>query len=185
MNETLNVIARRRSIRKFDPRQIAPAELEAIIAAGLQAPSGHNDQSCYFVVIQNRDFIKEMSDGSKWEMQKLPIEWMVKAGKNENYNIYYDAPTVIIVSARKTAVSPAADVCAAIQNILIAAESLNIGSCWIGFAKFYFTNAERNKKLEIPDGYEVHYGVALGYKPEGHAANPPSRKFERYFSLMT
>jgi nitroreductase len=184
MNETLKVIARRRSLRQFRPEQIAPAELEAILAAGLQAPTGHNDQSCFFAVVQNRDLIGEMSLGSKLEMQKIPVDWIVNAGKNEKYDVYYGAPTVLIVAARRNAVSPAADVCAAIQNVLIAAESLNIGSCWIGFAKFYFTNPERYQKLEIPDGYEVHYGVALGYKPDGFKANPPAKKFDRYFSRI-
>ena len=48
--------------------------------------------------------------------------------------------------------------------MLLAAESMDIGSCWIGFAKFYFQNKEKMKKFAIPEGYEVHFGVSLGYK---------------------
>lgn len=184
MNEVLKTIAKRRSIRQFEAKQISGADLQAIIDAGLQAPTGHNDQSVYLSVIQDATLIKELSDGSKAEMQKLPVPWIANIGKNEKLNIYYDAPTIILVAAKKDAVSPLADVCAAIQNILIAATSLNIGSCWIGFTKFYFTAAERNKKAGIPDGYEVHYGVALGHIPETLKLKQPDRKHEKYFGII-
>jgi nitroreductase len=184
MNEVLETIARRRSVRKFLGEQIKAAELDAILAAALQAPSAHNDQSSYFTVLQNRELIDEMSEGSKVEMRKAPVDWMVAMGSNEALNIYYKAPTVIVVAGKKDAISSLVDACAAIQNILIAAESLGIGACWIGFAKFYFTGPDRYRKLGIPEGYEVHYGVALGYKPEGPAAKPPARKYEKYFHVI-
>ena len=184
MNETLRTIAKRRSIRKFEEKQISASELQAILDAGLQAPSGHNDQSWYFSVIQDQKLIKEVSDGSKAEMQKMPVPWIADLGKNENLNIYYKAPTVIIVAAKKSAVSPLPDVCAAIQNLLLAAASLNIGSCWIGFAKFYFTAPERNAKAGIPEDYEVHYAVALGYMLPGQKLEPPARKYKEYYRII-
>jgi nitroreductase len=184
MNAVLETIARRRSARKFLPEQIKEAELQAILSAATQAPSGHNDQSSYFTVVQNRELIDEMSEGSKVEMRKAPFDWMVSMGSNAALNIYYKAPTIIVVAGKKDAISPLVDASAAIQNILIAAESLGIGSCWIGFAKFFFTGPDRYKKLGIPEGYEVHYGVALGYRPEGPAANPPARKYEKYYHVI-
>lgn len=184
MNEALHAIARRRSCRQFRREQIGETELHAIIDAALQAPSGHNDQSWYLAVVQNAGLIQEMSDGSKAEMQKLPIPWMADLGRNEKYNIYYQAPTVIVVAAKADAVSPLADVCAAIENMLIAAESLEIGSCWIGFTRFYFNDPDKYAKLGIPEGYEVHYGVALGYKVPGVPVQPPLRKYERYFHII-
>jgi len=184
MNDVLKAIAKRRSVRRFLPEQIKEAELEAILAAAMQAPSAHNDQSSYFAVVQNEKLVDEMSEGSKVEMQKAPFDWMVSMGSNKALNIYYKAPTVVIVAGKKDAISPLVDACAAIQNMLIAAESLGIGSCWIGFTKFYFTGPDRYKKLGIPEGYEVHYGVALGYKPEGPVANPPARKYDKYFHVI-
>jgi nitroreductase len=184
MNEVLETIAKRRSARKFLPEQIKEAELQAILAAAMQAPSAHNDQSGYFAVVQKRELIDEMSEGSKVEMRKAPFDWMVSMGSTEALNIYYKAPTVIIVAGKKDAISPLVDACAAIQNMLIAAESLGIGSCWIGFAKLYFTGPDRYQKLGIPEGYEVHYGVALGYKPEGNVARAPDRKYKKYFHVI-
>ena len=87
MNEVLKTIARRRSVRKVLGEQIKEAELDAILAAALQAPSAHNDQSSYFAVVQNRELIDEMSEGSKAEMRKAPVDWIVAMGSNEALNI--------------------------------------------------------------------------------------------------
>ncbi len=184
MNDTLKAIAARRSLRKFKPGQITDAELQAVVDAGLQAPTGHNDQSCFFAVVQNLGLIREISDGAKETMTRVPVPWIADLGKNEKYNIFYEAPTAIVVAARQDAVSPLPDACAAIENMLIAAESLGLGACWIGFVKFHFTAPDRLEKLGIPAGYEVHYGVALGYKADGPAPTPPARKHERYFQII-
>jgi nitroreductase len=184
MNDVLKAIHNRRSLRQFGPEQIADAELFAILEAGLAAPSGHGDQPWYFSVVQNRDILKDISDGSKREMQKTGIDWIVNAGKNVNYNIFYDAPTAVIVAARKDAVTPMADVCAAIQNMLIAAESFNIGSCWIGFAKFNFLDGKNNQKMGIPEDYEVYFAVALGYKPDGFKPTPRQKKYTGYYQVI-
>lgn len=181
MNETLQSIANRRSLRRFKKEQISDAELDAIITAGLQAPTGHNDRPWYLVVVQNRELIDEMSAGSKAAMQKLPMSWAVELGQNEEYHIYYHAPTAIVVAARKDAISPVADVGAAIQNMLIAAESLGIGSCWMGFTRFYFDSAEARERVGLPEDYEVHYGVALGYVPDDLKVEPRQRKYAEHF----
>jgi nitroreductase len=184
MNDVLKAISARRSTRQFRPEQITDAELLAIIDAGLQAPSGHNDQSVYLTAIQNPERIGELSDGSKLEMQKTRIDWIIALGKNRRFNVYHRAPTAVIVAAKKDAVSPIPDACAAIENMLLAAESLHIGSCWIGFASFYFSTPERLQSIGIPEGYTVHFGVSLGYRPEGSSETRPARKFEKYFHVI-
>lgn len=164
MNQILNTIKNRRSIRKYLPEQINDEEVEKILEAAIYAPTGHNDQPWHFTVIQNKELIDEMNVKCKEAMATLPIDWIAKMGKSENLHIFYDAPTVIVVSGKKEATSPFADCCAAIQNMLLAAESIDIGSCWIGLARFFYENPENLKKLNIPEGYEPHYSVSFGYK---------------------
>ena len=176
MNEVLKAIANRRSIRKYKSEQIKDEELNLIIEAGLQAPSGHNDQPWFFTVIQNKELIKEINEKSKEGLKNSGIEWMVNMGSNPSLDLFYGAPTVIAVAVRKDAVTPLADEGAAIQNILIAAESLGIGSCWIGLTTPYFGAKENIEKLGIPEGYEPHYTVTLGYKAEGLNLSAPKRK---------
>jgi nitroreductase len=164
MNQTLETIKNRRSIRQYRPEQIKDEELKNILEAAIYAPTGHNDQPWHFTIIQNKDLIKEINDGAKKVMQTMEIEWISKLGAMEDFNIFHRAPTVLIVSGRKDATTPLVDCAAAVQNMLLAAESMDIGSCWIGFARFFFVNPDNMKKLEIPEDHEVHFGVALGYK---------------------
>lgn len=184
MNDVLKAIAGRRSIRQYRGEQIQDAELKAILEAGLQAPSGHDTQPWHFTVIQKRELIDEISAGSKTVMRKSGVDWIAKLGETEKYNIFYNAPTVVLLAARKDALSPVADVSAALQNMLIAAESLGIGSCWMGFVKFFFQDAQNYKKIGIPEGYEVNYGMTLGYKPAGWKASPRQRKLEDFYRII-
>ena len=164
MNQVLETIKSRRSVRKYRSEQIKKEELDKILDAAIHAPSGHNDQSWHFTIIQDKDSMNEISEGAKAVMRTVDVEWIAQMGAIEDLNIFHGAPTTIIVSGNKNAVTPTTDCAAAVQNILLAAESLDIGSCWIGFAKFFFEKPENMEKYRIPDGYEVYYGVVLGYK---------------------
>ena len=101
MNEVLKTIAGRRSIRQYREEQIKDAELKAILEAGLQAPSGHDSQPWHFTVIQKRELIDEISAGSKTAMRQSGVDWIVKLGEAEKYNIFYNAPTVVLAGGQK------------------------------------------------------------------------------------
>ncbi len=164
MNHVLETIKSRRSIRKYRSEQIKDEELDKILESAIYAPSGHNDQSWHFTIIQDKDLITEISEGAKAVMKTVDVEWIAHMGAIEDLHIFHRAPTAIIISGNKNAVTPETDCAAAVENMLLAAESLDIGSCWIGFAKFFFLNPENMKKFKIPEDYEVYFGVALGYK---------------------
>jgi len=178
MNEVLRAIKSRRSSRAFKPEQIKQEEVDLMIEAGIYAPSGHNSQPWHFTVIQNREVMNDINNVSKQVMSKMEIDWIKKAGLNPNFDITYNAPTLIVVSGRKDALTWKTDCDAAIQNILIAAESLNIGSVWLGFLTFGFTVEGEAEKIGVPEGYEVVYGVALGYKPENRKSIAPKRNYD-------
>jgi nitroreductase len=181
MNQILDTIKNRRSIRKYLPEQIKDEKLEKILEAGIYAPTGHNDQPWHFTIIQNKELIDEMNVKCKKAMADLPIDWIAKMGKSENLHIFYNAPTVVVVSGKEDATSPFADCCAAIQNMLLAAESIDIGSCWIGLARFFYENPENLKKLNIPKGYKPNYSVSFGYKDSSsHKAPTRNRNVVNY-----
>jgi len=182
MNQVIGTIKSRRSVRNDRWDQIEDEELKKILEAAIYAPTGHNDQPWYFTVIQDRDLIDEISAGAKAVMRKMDIEWIAQMGAMEGLHIFHHAPTAIIVSGKKDAVTPMIDCAAAVQNMLLAAESMDIGSCWIGFAKFFFLNPENLKKFRIPEGYEVHFGVSLGYKVrKNHPAPERNKDVFNYF----
>jgi nitroreductase len=164
MNAVIENIKKRRSIRKYLPEQIKTDELNAIIEAGMYAPSGHNEQSWHFTVIQDKEMLDYISSKTKESMVNSDIEWVAKMGNNEKLHIFYNAPTAVIVSGKKDAYCSLIDCSAATQNMMLAAESLNIGSCWIGLVDAFFQNQEDVEKLNIPAGYRPFYAVIFGYK---------------------
>lgn len=178
MKETLKVIRERRTTRKFKAEQIKEEELQAIIEAGTYAPSAHNKQSWNFTVIQNAELIEELNIESKNVAKNFPDEMIQKMANNEKFNAFYGAPTVIIVSGDDKGMMPQVDCAAATENMLIAAEALEIGSCWNGFVSILFSSekgAEYKTKLNLPEGYTPYYAVLLGYK-DVKVSNAPERK---------
>ena len=179
MNATLKTILSRRSVRSYSAEQIKDEELDLILKAGLYAPSAHNQQSWHFTVIQDKEVIDNLNDSSKEAMLKPEYEYLNKFATNENFNLFYNAPTVIIVSGEKSALAPRMDCAAAIQNMLVAAESLNIGTCWVGLVTPLFKSEradEFSKLFGITDDFELYYAVALGYKTEENAQPAPRRE---------
>lgn len=168
MNETIKTILSRRSIRSFKPEQLKKEELDTIIECGLNAPSTVNSQSWHFTVIQNRDLLDRMNIKIK---EVLPDDarerYLKRHNGDENFDMFYNAPTVIFVSNRKNSNGSIVNCSLATENMLIAAESLSIGSCIIGLAKLLFKtdNAEAYlKELAIPEDYEPLHAISFGYK---------------------
>jgi nitroreductase len=175
MNPMLDIIKNRRSTRGYEPEQIKQSDLDLLLEAAIYAPSAHNDQPWHFTVIQNKELLEDINTKSKQGLSKSTIDWRKEVGNNPKANLMYHAPTLIIVSGRKDAVAPMIDCSAAIQNMLLMAESLGLGSVWLGLIREYFTDPESLKKLKIPAGYDPYYGVALGYKKNKNKVTAPQR----------
>lgn len=179
MIDFLQVIKNRRSIRAFRDEQILENHLQDILEAGLWAPSSHNTQPWHFTVIQNKELLLEMSRVTKEKMAQASVEWVANMGKGP-MNIFYGAPTVIIVSGKQFEFfNPVVDCSAAIQNMLLAAEACGLGSCWIGLTRFLFGDKELTQKfLTLPEGYEPFYSVCIGYK-KTQPNRAPERKGDK------
>ncbi|OFI01555.1 FMN reductase [Clostridium acetireducens DSM 10703] len=176
MNNVIETIKNRRSIRRFTEEQIQDTHLNAILEAGIFAPTGHNDQPWHFTVIQSKDMLNYISTKTKEFMAKSEEEWISAMGKSERLHLFYNAPTVIIVSGRENSYSPLIDCSAATENMAIAAESLNIGSVWVGLVNHFFEHKEEVSKLNIPEGYVPYYALCIGYKNMSKPVKTPERK---------
>lgn len=178
MNEVIQNILNRRSVRVYSEEQIKQKDLELILNAGCYAPSGCNSQSWHFTVVQNKEIMNKLNNDSKKEFSNSENEMFRKMAANENYDIFYKAPTIIVVSGENNPVVPQIDCAAATENMILAAESLGIGSCWIGLVSFLFRSKKVNdyiKILEIPENYEPYYAITLGYKKYPNPKPQPRR----------
>ncbi|MDD3437572.1 MAG: nitroreductase family protein [Candidatus Gastranaerophilales bacterium] len=178
MNEVIQNILNRRSIRIYSEEQIKQEDLDLILQAGMFAPSACNFQSWHFTVIQNKEIIKILNDKSKNELKKSDNENFKKFSDDEQFNIFYNASTIIVVSGDKKSIAPEIDCAAATENIMLAAESIGIGTCWIGLITPLFKSEQSEeilKLLQIPENYEPYYAITLGYK-KGENPKPQPRR---------
>lgn len=156
MNETIKNLIERRSCRKYKDEQIKDEELNEILQAGEYAPTGMGMQSPKIIVLQNKETIKKLS--------KLNARIMGK-----DIDPFYSAPTVIIVLADKTKSTYLEDGSLVLGNLMNAAHSLGIGSCWIHRAKEEFETSEGKELLKewnISDNYVGIGHCILGYPSE-------------------
>ena len=165
MNEIVKAMIERRSCRKYKPEQIKDEDLQTIIEAGKYAATGKGLQSPKMVVIQNPEVIAKLS---KWNADIMGVK----------SDPFYGAPTVILVLADATRPTAVQDGSLVMGNLMLAAHSLGLGSCWINRAKEEFETAE-GKELLKQWGIEGDYiGVGhciLGY-PDGDIPDAKPRK---------
>lgn len=167
MNETLRVIAQRRSTKRFSSEIPDDAGVRAVVEAGRSAPSARGRQSRYFAVVRNKQLLEDLNDALKEAALNLEDEYLRQLGHKPDFNAFYHAPVLILVAGDSNKEMIEADCAAANENMLIAAESLGMGACWINFTLFIFEGPraeEFRKKLHIPDGYKVYCSVVLGSK---------------------
>lgn len=163
MNETLRTLETRRSIRAYKKDQVPDEILDQILEAGTYAPTGMGRQSPVMVVVQDRETIEKLSK-------------MNAAVMNTDSDPFYGAPTLVVVLADKTIHTGVEDGSLVMGNLMNAASSLGIASCWVHRAKEVFETEEGKKIL---DGWgldpEQYIGVGnciLGYADQEGKAKP-------------
>lgn len=159
--ETLECIKKRHSCRKFSSMPVDREKIEEILEAGLRAPNAMNGQKAHIAVITNKERIAALS--------KLNAKIMGREGTDP----FYGAPVVMLVycEAGPTAVY---DGSVAMENLLLSATDLGLGSIWIHRAREEFELAE-GKELLKSFGIEGDY-VGIGHACIGYADGEMSPK---------
>ena len=191
MEPIIETILHRRAIRRFEPRQIEEDALQQILQAGLYAPSAGGRQGVIFAVCQDREVNERLG-----KIKRANSNF--RMATNGNYisqeqpsivddpkltSSFYDAPTVITMFAPKNFLFSAEDCAVAAENMMLAADALGIGSCYIGQGWTAFADPygqEILKKWDIRTDCYAVMQLLLGYPREGdpHPAAKP-RKNDR------
>lgn len=155
MNEIINNIKTRRSIKKYKNVEVSQELVDIITDAGTYAPSGMNKQSPIILEITNKDMRDKLSR----------INAQV-AGMPDNFDPFYNAPVVLVVLADKSIPTYIYDVSLVMENMMLTAHSLGLGSCWIHRAKETFETDEGKQILQdlgINGDYEGIGNCIIGY----------------------
>jgi nitroreductase len=168
-NEALKNIYSRRSVRDYLPDDIPDDVVRELIRAGAYAPSAGNMQPWRFVVIKNRDLIAKLSARAKelWleqaDISRPELKSLANMLSRPNFDIFFNAPLLIMIFSDCHAFSPQIDCALAGENMMLAARSLEIGSCWIGLANPLGEDPAIMADLGIADRYKLEGTIIFGY----------------------
>ena len=189
MPDMFETILHRRSIRRFEPKQIEEAALQQILQTGLYAPSAGGRQGVIFAVCQDKEVnerlgkIKRanshprMATATSFVSREQPSI----ADDPKLANAFYDAPTVITLFALKNFLFSVDDCAVAAENMMLAADALGIGSCYIGQGWTAFDDPygqEILRQWNIPTDHYAVMQLLLGYPREGDKHPTPKPRNE-------
>ena len=178
--DALTVMATRHSTRKFKPEMVEDALLEKVIEAGRRAPSGKSKNTNHFLVIRDAAVLDKLVELVQSEFAKMDITpenqdnvgGAIKLSKKGTYVFKYNAPVLIVVANKKDYGNNMADACAATENMLLAANALDLGACWINQLRWLRDNPvllAYLQSLGLKEDEWVCASVSLGYPdmPDG------------------
>ncbi len=201
--DVLDAIRKRRSVRSFESKSIARETIQEILEAGNWAATGLNQQPWRFVVVQDPTFISRLLEqaGSKWrrtverkagtadqptrkylvDMFARSFRWpaagfetMMSMYVRMDDGVFYGAPAIVfVIGADKGTRNP--DCAMVCQNIMLAAYSFGLGSCWVGSGARITDGPEIVAELDLKDGEKIFGPIAIGY-PKGGFPDPPQKR---------
>lgn len=171
-NEVLKAIRERRSIRRYKPEQITDEELRAVLEAGTWAATGMGKQDPWIVAVQN----PEVCD----RLRKMNAVVM-----GTDSDPYYGAPTIVLVFASADWSNNVKDASLVLGNMMLAAHSIGLASCWINREDAMFASPEGQQMLRgwgLPEGLVGVGALSLGYA-SSHPHTVKPRKGD-YFRVI-
>ncbi|MDA8127009.1 MAG: nitroreductase family protein [Deltaproteobacteria bacterium] len=192
---TMKVIQDRRSIREWTEEPVSEEDIQMIMEAGRQAPSGENAQPWRFIIVKDKERRKKLAtiagggSGRRFtaefvtkqmharfatlqdeEKKKAAFEKLT-SGQVSQFS--ENAPVTIIICGKKDVWDTPYDTSAAIENMLLMIQALGLGACWVIAVSFDVRDEERSKELlGVPEGFKVISLVSVGHPVREHRQRP-------------
>lgn len=166
--DILECINNRRSTRAYKNEPIPKETINNLIELGTKSPTGSGLEPWGFVIIQNEDEIDSLSEMTKQYLldnfEQYPYlhqyeDWL----KNPKFSVFNHASTLLIIYGNTESHWYVYDCSLAAGNIMLAAHSMGIGTCWIGFAEHSLNTKKFKEKYGIPQKYELVCPISMGY----------------------
>lgn len=163
MNESrvLNILRRRRSVRRFHPKPVEPELIDCLIEAALRSPSSRGRNPWEFIVVEDPQILGNLA-----------------RAKQHGAELIANAPLAIVVAADPSRCDVWIEDCAVAALILhLCAADLGLGSCWVQFrlrkhSEYLESEEFLRSLLHLPKGYAVLCAVAIGYAAESLPGHP-------------
>lgn len=180
MNETITSILKRRSVREYSTKTVAQTELDQILEAGRHAPTAMNQQPWHFTVVRNQELLRKLEAQCKSAFLESSNDALREVASQDGFSVFYQSPLLILISADSSALAPQYDSTLAMGNMMVAAASLGIGSCWTHAAILFHATSKgkdafRKLGIELPERHELYAAAGFGYPAEGWPETPPKR----------
>ena len=172
MENLMEIIKKRKSIRTYKDEPLPKDVIAAILEAGKHAPTARNLQQLEYKVITNKALITKLSEGITTALKKEAPT--MKAPPNFRPNFFYNAPLLVIITGLRDNYWSMADAALAVQNIMLYATSIGLGSCFIGMARLIEKDDNLLKELHISEDRFIAAAVICGYA--GEQPEPKEKK---------
>lgn len=177
--DVIQCISEKRSVRNYTDEIIPMSVIEELLTLGTKASNGSGMEPWGFAVIQGKEEIAELSDIAKIDIlnniESFPYlkqyeGWMV----NPKINLFNRAGNLLLIYGSKDSHWSVYDCSMAAGNIMLAAHSMGIGTCWVGFGEYTMNRKDIKEKYNVPENYELICCMSMGYMKE--KPEPPKRK---------
>src|SRR5512145_1052645 len=169
MSTFVELLKNRRAIRDFEDKNVPMDVINAILQDSTLAPSASNNQPCRFVVVSCRKTLKALSDDSKANLLKDNADGKIKLNpdyiaflKNDQFNVFYNAPCVIYVVGPSVVGSLDVDAALAASYIMFSAADKGLGTCWVALGA-NIRDPKLRAELGIGDNQRIVAPIILGY----------------------
>jgi len=164
----------RRAVREFTDEPIDEKTLRQLVDAAVQAPSAINQQPWSFCVVRDKAMLARISRDAKAHMLRTSpaalSHHFQELLSNPQFDIFYHAPSLIVISAVAENPWAVQDCSLAAENLMLAARAAGLGTCWIGFAQTWLETPEGKAALNLPASYVPVAPIIVGHPK---SAPPP------------
>jgi nitroreductase len=176
MESILDIIKKRASIRSYQDKPLPKETVDAILEAARYAPSARDLQELEYRVITSRGLIARLSEAIAAAVSREGLPLKGPPGRKPDF--FYSAPLLVLVTGPKDNHWSATDAALAVQNIMLYATSVGLGSCFIGMARFIQRDEALLRELHIPADKDIVAAVICGYPAEKPRAKEKRLKAE-------
>lgn len=163
------LLTNRRAIREFQNREVPLTTIKKIIQDTCLAPTARNGQPCKFIIIQNRDYIKLLSDESKKNLLSdleqnpdSPLKQYEPRLRDEQFNVFYNAPSLVYFIGPEELYSLDVDCALTVAYFMFAATSRGLGTCWIGLGA-HIRDRKILDEMGVPVDCRIVAPIIVGY----------------------